>query len=107
MIAKITNYNETYDDNRPLIRTITEFPATLRRIRRLMATPRFWALFIRSFHFFRVIMAILVYVIIPYDIIPERLFGLIGLIDDLLILTFFVMIGLVIFAPIFIRRHGQ
>jgi RING finger protein 170 len=69
-----------------------------------MATPEFWLGFIRSFHFIRIIMFALVYFVLPVDFMPERLFGIIGLIDDIFIIFFLVLLGVVHFAPIFIRR---
>jgi uncharacterized membrane protein YkvA (DUF1232 family) len=42
----------------------------------------------------------------PIDLIPEKLFGLVGLIDDILVLAFLFLFALTLFAPIFIRRHA-
>lgn len=77
----------------------------LRRVRRYIFTPAFWVLFIRSFQFFRIIAIVLFYFILPFDLIPERFFGLIGLLDDLLIFGFLLMVGVALFAPIFIRGN--
>lgn len=49
-------------------------------------------------------MFALVYFVLPVDFMPERLFGIIGLIDDIFILFFLVLLGVVHFAPIFTRR---
>lgn len=71
-----------------------------------MTNPRFWILFIKSVYFFKVIIAAIVYLIMPVDLIPEKLFGFIGLLDDLIIFGVFILIGVALFAPIFIRGHA-
>jgi hypothetical protein len=72
-----------------------------------MRTPQFWVLFIRSIYFFRIVLLILTYFILPIDLIPESIFGLVGYIDDFLLLIIFILMGLVFFVPIYIRIRGN
>ena len=86
-----------FDDNRPFLRRLSELPYVWRRIRGHLLRPQFLVFFLRSVHLVRLVMIILVYLIIPLDLIPERILGFIGYIDDLLvsilILTFFLSVG--------------
>lgn len=70
-----------------------------------MRTPHFWILFVQSIYFFRIVLLILVYFILPLDLIPEKLFGFIGFLDDIFVLVFLLLLGVVLFAPIFIRMR--
>lgn len=105
MEGKIKEYNARFDDNRSLLRKIMEFPYVLRSTLRYMRNPMFWILFLKNWYFFKAILFIIIYFIIPTDFIPERLFGVVGLIDDLLMLFTFVLIAMAFFAPVFIRAH--
>lgn len=105
MENKIREYNSRFDDNRPLIRRIMEFPYVLMRMRRHLSDPRFWILFIRSLQFFRVVIIGIFYFLLPFDLIPERLFGIVGFFDDFFMILTLICIGLALFAPLFIRAH--
>ena len=72
-----------------------------------MGNLRFWLLFFRSLHFFRVIGMAIIYLILPLDLIPERLFGVIGFLDDIFIFLFLILLGVALFLPIFIRYLGR
>lgn len=68
-----------------------------------MGTLAFWVVFLRSLHFFRVIGVAILYLLLPLDIIPERLFGFFGFLDDIFIFLFMILMGVALFLPIFIR----
>ncbi len=72
-----------------------------------MGNLRFWLLFFRSLHFFRVIGMAIIYLILPLDLIPERLFGVIGFLDDIFIILFLILLGVALFLPVFIRYLGR
>lgn len=56
-------------------------------------------------YFFKVVMAALFYLILPIDLVPEKIFGLVGFIDDLIIFGFLILVGVALFVPLFIRGH--
>lgn len=50
-------------------------------------------------------MAAIFYLILPIDLVPEKMFGLVGFIDDLIIFGFLILVGVALFVPLFIRNH--
>lgn len=83
---KIKNYNLMFDDNRPLLRKILEFPYIMKRLLSYIFSMRFLVFFLRNIYFIRLIFILGFYVISPLDILPESVMGVIGFIDDLLII---------------------
>jgi uncharacterized membrane protein YkvA (DUF1232 family) len=55
--------------------------------------------FIRSIHLLRMFMLIIAYILMPFDLIPESVLGVMGYIDDfllaLMIICFFVAVAAV------------
>ena len=105
METRIRQYNMRYDDNRPFLRRVVEFPHILRRLRHMILTPRFLIAFFRSIFFLRFFMIGLFYLLLPFDIMPERLLGFVGLIDDLLIGSIFIGFAMAGFALTTLRRR--
>lgn len=103
--ARIRRYNVRFEDNRHIFRRIREFPMVFRRLSPLIFTPRFLLSFFKSVLFLRFFMLGLFYLLLPFDLMPERFFGVFGLVDDILfglILMSFAMGG---FALMYIRRN--
>ena len=74
-------------------------------IRRRMLSPVFLVYFIRSAFFFRYIIFIMFYILMPLDLIPEKVFGVIGFLDDLFFIFFFLVFVLSLAAVAFMRRR--
>ena len=68
-------------------------------------TFAFLLLFLRSTFFRRCMFFILFYLLLPIDLLPEGVFGLGGLIDDIVIAFFMLMFGLTGFGIFYVREH--
>ncbi len=62
--------------------------------------------FIRSAFFFRFIFICVFYLLMPLDLIPERVFGVVGFIDDIFIMIMALLFLMSVAAVAYIRnRH--
>ena len=105
IIVGIIDYNRAFDDNRSWWRRIREFPYVWRMVRRGVFNPRFLVFFIRSAFFLRWAFIMVVYLIVPLDIIPERVFGIAGFIDDLFLSLFGLIFMVSIAAVAYMRMR--
>uniref|UniRef100_A0A0K2TDF5 E3 ubiquitin-protein ligase RNF170 n=1 Tax=Lepeophtheirus salmonis TaxID=72036 RepID=A0A0K2TDF5_LEPSM len=87
LIEKIKSYNRSYSDEpRSILEQIRDFPILARRLWNM-----FWDYPDRTTLFFRIRVLIpnvitILYFLSPFDIIPEFLFGIFGLFDDIFII---------------------
>ncbi|KAL6191410.1 hypothetical protein ACLB2K_037801 [Fragaria x ananassa] len=107
ILGKVETYNRYFGgQSRGLIQRMQDLPFLLRRLLREVLDPRrSLPLVIRA----RVIVATILtgaYILSPVDFIPEAIFGIVGLLDDLLItLVVFLHIA-TIYRSVLYRRHG-
>ena len=104
---QIDEYNRRFDDNRPLIRRLLELPNLIRLLKRYIFNLRFLVLFIRSLYFLRLVFFIIFYVLLPFDFIPENVFGFIGYLDDLFISAIVILFSVVAFSLFALRRGAR
>ena len=100
LVTKIHNYNKRYSNNRSILSMITELPYLITRW--IFSIDGLRTLIVNS----KIIMCMLiavVYVLSPFDLIPESVFGLIGMIDD-----FFIVITiLVAVSQMFVNQYAR
>uniref|UniRef100_A0A7S3NCB6 DUF1232 domain-containing protein n=1 Tax=Euplotes harpa TaxID=151035 RepID=A0A7S3NCB6_9SPIT len=100
LIAKIHRYNKIYSENRSIFAIIWEMPYLLTR----------WFFSMNGLHgilinlrFILLLIGAVVYILSPLDLLPESVFGLIGLTDDILIFV----ATLVFISQMFLRRYAN
>lgn len=77
----------------------------MRRLRPIIFSPLFLVLFIRSVFFIKFIVFFVLYLLLPFDIIPESVFGMAGFVDDI-IMTFLILLFMIAaFGIVFVRRR--
>lgn len=81
---------------------IKEFPYVLKRLWKKFFQVTFLAYFLRTLQITRWVFIIIIYLLMPFDLIPEKMLGVIGYIDDFLLILFFVAFVMTIAA---IRHH--
>ncbi|PON36519.1 Cdk-activating kinase assembly factor [Parasponia andersonii] len=107
VLGKIERYNRYFAGHaRGIFQRLQDLPFFLRRLLRELTDPqRTLPLVIRS----RIYIAMLlsaVYVLSPVDFIPEGILGVVGLLDDLLILLMFCFHIAAIYRSVLYFRHG-
>lgn len=70
-----------------------------------MFSPQFFVYFIRSVHLLRMFFFVIVYILMPFDLIPESVMGVIGYVDDIL-LTFFIIVVFISIAALQFMRSN-
>lgn len=110
-VAEILRNVETYNryfggHSRGLIQRMQDLPFLLRRLLRELLDPhRSLPLVIRA----RVVITMILsaaYVVSPVDFIPEAIFGIVGLLDDILIVLIVFLHIAAIYRSVLYRRHG-
>ena len=87
-LAKVESYNRRHSGQpRSFIEQLYDTPAFLRHLFHAFFTPGVLHL-TYSIRIVMVLIALLVYVVSPLDIIPESVFGVFGMIDDVIIVIF-------------------
>jgi len=73
---------------------IRDLPFLLRRLFNYMGTYQGMVYFIKMVIGNLTLISLIVYIISPFDLIPEAIFGVVGLIDDLIVfLGIFIVIA--------------
>ena len=65
---------------------VYDIPALLRHLARELFTVR-GLILIRRLHLVLIVVLLLVYLILPLDLLPEAVFGVLGLLDDIIIIV--------------------
>lgn len=95
-----------FDDTRPFLRRLSELPYVLTRIRNFVCRPEFLVFFFRSVHLFRTCFLVIFYILMPFDLIPEQMVGIIGYIDDILVAFIIIGFFVAIAAIQYLRNRG-
>ncbi|KAJ6744763.1 hypothetical protein OIU79_030982 [Salix purpurea] len=89
-----------------LIQRMQDLPFLLRRLlQEIMDPQRSLPLVIRARVYISVILSA-IYIISPVDIIPEGLLGIVGLLDDLLVVLICFLHVAAIYRALLYYRHG-
>lgn len=87
------------------MRCILELPYLWGHIRNNFTNPEFYGYILRNSWKYRILLILVIYIVSPFDILPERVMGLIGLIDDFFV--FLIVAALIGQASMsFLRRRG-
>ncbi|KAJ6297271.1 hypothetical protein OIU78_022912 [Salix suchowensis] len=107
VIGKIERYNHLFGGNSSgLIQRMQDLPFLLRRLlQEIMDPQRSLPLVIRARVYISVILSA-IYIISPVDIIPEGLLGIVGLLDDLLVVLICFLHVAAIYRALLYYRHG-
>ena len=82
---QIREYNSKFGDDRSIKRTIIELPFVLTRIVDHVFSFKFVLYFLKNFAFLKIALALILYFMLPVDIVPAAALGLVGYLDDLAI----------------------
>ncbi|KAI3460695.1 hypothetical protein Pfo_017358 [Paulownia fortunei] len=107
ILQRIEIYNRLYGErSNGLFQRMQDLPFLLKRLLRDMLDPqRSLPLVIRA-RVYLAMIASAIYVVSPVDIIPEGLLGIIGFVDDLIIVfTCFLHIA-ALYRAVLLSRHG-
>lgn len=58
-----------------------------------------------SFRTILVVVLVMAYLLSPYDLIPESVFGIVGLLDDVVFVLFALVVLAALFREFILRRH--
>ncbi|KAJ6821672.1 putative sugar phosphate/phosphate translocator [Iris pallida] len=104
----IAKYNRLFGGgSRSLMQRVWDLPFFIRRLlRELMDPQRSLPLVIRARMMFAMILSA-VYVISPVDILPEAILGIVGFLDDILIVLIVFLHIAAVYRSILLFRHGS
>lgn len=83
---QIRDYNSKFGDDRSIKRTIIELPFVLARVVDYIFSFRFLIYFIKNTLFLKLAIAMIIYFMLPVDIMPTSAFGVVGYIDNVVVL---------------------
>ncbi|KAJ7949656.1 E3 ubiquitin-protein ligase [Quillaja saponaria] len=107
ILNRIERYNRLFGERTTgLIQRMQDLPFLLRRLlRELMDPQRTLPLVIRARVYIAMILSA-IYIISPVDIIPEGILGIVGLLDDLLVVLICFLHVAAIYRSVLFFRHG-
>ncbi|KAK9713692.1 hypothetical protein RND81_06G044900 [Saponaria officinalis] len=107
IIARLESYNRLYGERSSgLIQRLRDLPFLLRRLLRDLLDPqRSLPLVIKARVYVAIFLSV-IYLLCPVDIIPEGILGVIGLLDDLIILLICFLHVAAIYRSVLVFRHG-
>jgi RING finger protein 170 len=83
---QIREYNSKFGDDRSIKRSIVELPFVLARVVDYIFSFRFLLYFIKNTFFLKFAIGAIFYIMIPVDFMPASVFGLLGYIDNAVVL---------------------
>jgi len=99
LTALINQYNRRFSGlPRPWLEHVWELPLLLRHLAGELFSPGGMAILFRL-RVFCIVLSLLLYIVLPFDVIPESVFGLFGLLDDI-----FIFLLVAIYISIIYRR---
>ncbi|XP_072970595.1 uncharacterized protein [Typha angustifolia] len=106
-IENIEKYNRIFGGgSRSLIQRLQDLPFFIRRLfREIMDPQRTLPFVFRARMIFAMVLSAL-YVLSPVDILPEAFLGIVGFLDDLLILLIVFLHLAAIYRSVLLYRHG-
>jgi len=101
LFLRLQEYNQRFSNEpRTIFQMIRDTPTLLRRLWRDMTHGRLLFI-IRNVRFLLLFMAIIFYILSPLDIVPEGVIGMVGLLDDILVVSML----LVLMANVYRSTH--
>lgn len=88
----VTSYNARAEHRFPFVNRVRNAPVMLRHLMRSFITFRGHLVFRLKCHIVAAVFVAVCYLVLSTDIIPERVFGLIGFIDDFVVVTFLTVL---------------
>ncbi|KAG6751058.1 hypothetical protein POTOM_045575 [Populus tomentosa] len=107
VLGKIERYNHLFGGNTSsLVQRMQDLPFLLGRLlREIMDPQRSLPMVIKARVYIAMVLSA-VYIISPVDIIPEGILGIVGLLDDLLIVLICFLHVAAIYRSVLYYRHG-
>lgn len=107
ILPRIERYNRRFgEQSNGLMQRMQDLPFLLRRLLRDIRDPqRTLPFFIRARVYLAMAVSV-IYVLSPVDIIPEGLLGLIGFLDDLIIIFMCFLHVAALYRAVLLSRHG-
>ncbi|XP_041018584.1 E3 ubiquitin-protein ligase RNF170-like isoform X6 [Juglans microcarpa x Juglans regia] len=107
ILEKVETYNRLFGGGtNGLVQRMRDLPFLLRRLLRELLDPRrSLPLVIRARVYIAMFLSA-VYIVSPVDIIPEGILGIVGLLDDLLIVLICFLHVAAIYRSVLYFRHG-
>ncbi|KAK9073475.1 hypothetical protein SSX86_007799 [Deinandra increscens subsp. villosa] len=107
ILRKIQSYNRVFgSQSTGLAQRLQDLPFLLKRLFRELMDPQRSLPFVIKARVYLALISTAIYVLSPVDIIPEALFGVLGLLDDFIIaLIFFLHVG-TLYRAILVGRYG-
>ena len=103
-LNKVAAYNRRHSgEPRSLMEQLLDTPALLRHLWRAFFTPGMLHL-TYALRILTVCLTIFIYLISPLDLLPESVFGVVGLIDDILVTLFLLCLAGNIFRAFLVER---
>ncbi|KMZ64816.1 RING finger protein [Zostera marina] len=103
----IAIYNRQFgQDRRPFIQFLRDLPFFIRRMLLEFIDPQRLPFFLKIRMWAMVILSFL-YLLSPVDIISEAAYGIVGLLDDLLIFLILFLHCTTLYRTLLVYRHGQ
>ncbi|KAI4367907.1 hypothetical protein MLD38_016533 [Melastoma candidum] len=107
VLKKVETYNRCFGDSSGgLFQRMQDLPFFIGRLARELAHPERSLPFIIRVRVFIAIALSVVYVISPVDIVPESVLGIIGYLDDLIIVMICILHVSAIYRSVLYNRHG-
>ncbi|KAI5655907.1 hypothetical protein M9H77_24700 [Catharanthus roseus] len=107
ILEKVEHYNRVFGE-RPngLFQRMQDLPFLLRRLLRDMMDPQRSLPFVIKARVYMAAVLSALYVLSPVDIIPEALLGIIGLLDDFIIVLICFLHVAALYRSFLLARHG-
>lgn len=106
-MSEIAKYNRIHGGGVvSLIQRVRDMPLLLRRLMREMMDPRRALQLIHRTPILFYLLFLAMYLISPLDIIPEGILGLVGFLDDLLVMVFVLFYLAMLYRSTLIQHHG-
>ncbi|CDW75568.1 UNKNOWN [Stylonychia lemnae] len=102
----IQRFNTLFSADRTFLDRIRDFPFLIARFRDELVNTRGGVLF-QSSWFLIYIAIMVIYLISPFDLIPEFLFGIFGMIDDILVMIYILGSISTVFYQVLVNRNRQ
>lgn len=108
LISEIQEYNHLFSGgNRTIIQTIFELPIYVRRLWRSFNNPNDVYVQNRMKTLLYIILLLVVlYILFPFDLFPETNFGIVGFIDDVLVLAVSLMYLTSVYRSLFFNLEN-
>ncbi|XP_057531844.1 uncharacterized protein LOC130809980 [Amaranthus tricolor] len=107
IIRNLEVYNRRFGERQSdFIQRLRDLPFLLRRLLRDLMNPQRSLPFVIKFRVYLAMLLSIIYLLSPVDIIPEAILGVIGLLDDLIVMLVCFLHVAAIYRSVLVGRHG-